>query len=635
MYGALIISDDSVFLQQAQRFITNVNREIDVSVLNDISKLRGALSDRDKIDVIVCDHDPPKMDAIAVFNELSRMNDLCPFIIMTKNPDGDVAIKAFELKMDYYVSRSNVINFYMDLASKIVLSAEKKRITDDRVLNDRRTETLLNMAKMQDREFGEILNYALNSGVKFTNSNMGYIAMYDSETEKLKMSAWSLGGPERCKMSNRQIMYDFDSTGVWGEPIRRRESIIINDYANEKKYHKNGTPDGHVPLNRLLMIPIFHNGKIMATAGVGNKAREYTEDDVKQFTLLMDGLMSIYHERMLQEENVRSERSLRDVLHSVPLGILILDKDLNTIMDNDYAKELVSSHSLCLSRDPVRIGNNELSRTISADLREFRNSDRDDMQFEHTFNIGNRDRAMKVVMAKSYGRNKALEGFTVIIDDITELVSKGKLLYNTMARINVLDSLINDDIRKSLSKMDEDIAKIPDSDGKAALKDSLKNLGHIMEFVREYHDVGVTDPQWQELSLVIDAAITVNKLEPGFLSHRTDGIKVLADPSFYNVFSGLITYSLTFGVHVTHCAVKCRLEDGELIISYSDDGTGIAIKDKADFTSGNSMDFGRGIYLAMNILRVSKFGVRENGLPGKGLSVEITVPPSYYSIDLE
>jgi hypothetical protein len=83
------------------------------------------------------------------------------------------------------------------------------------------------------------------------------------------------------------------------------------------------------------------------------------------------------------------------------------------------------------------------------------------------------------------------------------------------------------------------------------------------------------------------------------------------------------------------CAVKCRLEDGELIISYSDDGTGIAIKDKADFTSGNSMDFGRGIYLAMNILRVSKFGVRENGLPGKGLSVEITVPPSYYSIDLE
>lgn len=634
MYEVLLISSDEVLLQQARRFITNINNMINVHIHSDLSTLNPTLRTLSNLDVIVCDHDPPNIDAIAIFNDMNRMNYLRPFIIMTKKADGNVAIKAFELKMDYYVSRDNTMNFYMDLSSKIILCAEKVKIESYRQLSEKRMNALLSMATMHDREFSEILNYALESSVKLTNSTMGYIAMYEEDTKKLKMAAWSLGGPEECKMKNRQITYDFDSTGVWGEPIRQRKSIIINDYPSDSDYHKNGLPSGHVQLKRLLMIPIFHNGRILATAGVGNKVLEYTEDDTVQFTLLMEGLISIYHERMLEEENVKSERKLREVMLNAPVGIMIVDNNLSILESNEYARSLMASHSLCLSKEPLKSFSNDISRMISSDIDQVRES-RESKEFRHSIDKNGNDIVFKINVARVIGKGDEITGFIVIVDDITEIAHAEKALRQTMERMNVLDALINDDIKKSLKGLRFEIDRLPDSSDKEDMLAMIDGLDDVIRFVKEYHDVGIVDPKWQNLDDILDVAIRSNHVSPDFMDCSVKGVKILADPAFYNVFSNMLMYSITQGVRVTRCSVKCRIENGSLVITYSDDGVGIPYDKKASFASGASMEYGRGAYLAFNILRASGFRSKEVGVPGRGMTIEITVPVSNYSINWE
>ena len=632
MYRALIVSSDSKFLSQTKKFITNINSSITIETLNDPSKIRNTLMSAGHVDVIVCDHNPPAIDAVTIFSEMTRMNDLRPFIITTEHADGDVAIVAFELKMDYYLSRENIMNFYMDLASKIVLCSERRRLELERALNERRMKALMNLVMMREREFGDILDYALEESVTLTNSTVGYIAMYEEETKKLKMSAWSRGGLDRCKMEDRQIVYDFDSTGLWGEPIRQNRPMVINDYLKDAK--KKGTPAGHVPLNRLMMIPIYHNGKVLATAGVGNKAQEYTSDDLMQFTLLMDGLISIYHERMLEGENIKSERNLKEILQNAPVGIMIVDNEMSVIVENDYAGSMLSVISPRLPKESLRSGSNELSCFIAQDIEKVRDSGHK-LEFEHTVGQEDYDLVFKINIARTKGKNNDDAGFIIIIDDVSESVSAGRQHITAVERINLLDALINDDIRKFLASIEEEMRSIPPSPSADSIRKDIGALKEIMAFVEEYHDVGIQGPQWQHLEDVLRGIAEADGPNGGSVEYSAKGVRILADPSFCNVFSQLISYSRAGNGGSVSSSVKCRLEGGDLMIRYADNGAGIPYEKKDDFISGMTMGYGKGIYLAFNILKACGFRAKELGTPGKGMVLDISVPASKYSVSWE
>lgn len=422
MYGAIVISRDADFLKHTKRFIGNINKDIAIICVDDPDKLSEVLSSVDHVDVIVCDHNPPEMDAIAVFNERNRVNDLRPFIIITKNSDGNVAIKAFELRMDYYMSRDRVSDFYINLASKIVLCAERRKQELDRALNERRMRALVNMANMHNYPFEEILNYALESSVSLTSSQMGYVATFEHDTRKLKMMAWSQAGLDMCKMKNRPIYYDLDTTGVWGEPIRQRRSVIINDYKNDSDYVKKGIPTGHVRLQRMMMIPIIQDGIVVATAGVANKPEGYTEDDEMQFILLMDGMMSIYKERMLENESIRRGRGLEGFLKHAPIGVILLDNDVFIVECNVFAEKLIKSYNMCLSETPFGDQTNKVLKFVISEASKVKDDQRTSSSEYIVDHKGSRT-ILKFLSSVTKNKDGENTGFMVIIDDITENVN--------------------------------------------------------------------------------------------------------------------------------------------------------------------------------------------------------------------
>jgi GAF domain-containing protein len=76
---------------------------------------------------------------------------------------------------------------------------------------------------------------------------------------------------------------------VWGEAVRRRAPLILNDYTAAHE-GKKGLPEGHVPLTRILVVPFFSRGKITAVAAVANRSTDYSQEDVVQMTSFLNSI---------------------------------------------------------------------------------------------------------------------------------------------------------------------------------------------------------------------------------------------------------------------------------------------------------------------------------------------------------
>lgn len=278
MYKALFISMSDEFSQKVTKYISNINKDITIFSASNENEVRDVLEVNKNIDVIVCDHEPPKLDAIKIFNQRTRVGDLRPFIIVSPTIDADLAVKAFELRVDYYICKSSsAMNFYMNLASKIVICAERKHANTMQTINVKRLKALVQISRMNDRPFKEVIEYVLRTTIELTNSRFGYIALYDSNKRSLRLIAYSQGLDEYHQtVTNIDRTYPLDEVGLWGVPILKKQNVRINDFNKDDIYNSKQWPsDINLPIEglditRTVMIPIIHNGVVLATAGVAN-----------------------------------------------------------------------------------------------------------------------------------------------------------------------------------------------------------------------------------------------------------------------------------------------------------------------------------------------------------------------------
>ncbi|MFB9272892.1 GAF domain-containing protein [Lutibacter litoralis] len=169
--------------------------------------------------------------------------------------------------------------------------------------NNARLESLLRVTQLSTNSIQELLDYALHEAIELTNSKIGYIYFYDENNKQFSLNTWSRDVMKECEVMNPQTIYDLDSTGCWGEAVRQKKPIVINDYQAENPL-KKGTPHGHVKLSKFMTIPVIFDGQIVAVSGVGNKPTDYDNSDIRQLTLLMDNVWKI-SERLSLQENLK------------------------------------------------------------------------------------------------------------------------------------------------------------------------------------------------------------------------------------------------------------------------------------------------------------------------------------------
>ncbi|MBU1042701.1 MAG: PAS domain S-box protein [Proteobacteria bacterium] len=155
-----------------------------------------------------------------------------------------------------------------------------------------RRSALLRLHEMHNVGRDDLLDFALEQVQVLTASPLGYIYAYDDVRRQFTLHSWSAGAMEQCNMQHKPTRYDLDATGIWGDAVRLREPILVNDFAAPDP-RKKGLPEGHAPLSRFLTLPVIRAGRVVAVVGVGNKQAPYLDEDITQLKLFTDALWSM------------------------------------------------------------------------------------------------------------------------------------------------------------------------------------------------------------------------------------------------------------------------------------------------------------------------------------------------------
>ena len=164
---------------------------------------------------------------------------------------------------------------------------------------DKVSETYRLIAECMLKPFIDVqkhLDFVLSEAIKLTSSEYGYIYFYDEDKKEFTLNSWTNGVMRDCLIMEKQTKYQLDKTGLWGEVVRQRKPIIINDYGMPNPL-KKGVPKGHVAIKKYMSIPLFENNKIVAVIGFANKKTDYTQNDVQVITILMTGVWNAVKKR--------------------------------------------------------------------------------------------------------------------------------------------------------------------------------------------------------------------------------------------------------------------------------------------------------------------------------------------------
>ncbi|PLX20262.1 MAG: hypothetical protein C0599_09380, partial [Salinivirgaceae bacterium] len=160
--------------------------------------------------------------------------------------------------------------------------------------NESRLKSLVSIFQRDFHEHRELLDFSLEESIKLTESKLGFICLYDNKTEQFSLFSWSKEAMKECNIEDPQSIFKLEKTGIWGDAVREKRAIIINDY-HAPNSHKKGIPKGHAKLKKVIVIPVHFNNQIVAVVGVANKETDYTQNDVLHLDILMKNTWSILH----------------------------------------------------------------------------------------------------------------------------------------------------------------------------------------------------------------------------------------------------------------------------------------------------------------------------------------------------
>ena len=178
---------------------------------------------------------------------------------------------------------------------------ERKQTEEIMQLNSLRMNALLDLNRMIKASFSDIADFVLANVSFVTKSEYGFVGLMNKDESVFFAHSWAKDVTDICLIDDKSIEFPIETAGIWGDAVRKRKVIIVNDYTDPNT-HQTGLPEGHVPLSRILSIPIFEDNKIVAVATVANKETNYDDSDVMQITLLMDGMWKLIQRQKAEEK---------------------------------------------------------------------------------------------------------------------------------------------------------------------------------------------------------------------------------------------------------------------------------------------------------------------------------------------
>ncbi|MDP2797561.1 MAG: PAS domain S-box protein [Methanoregula sp.] len=339
-------------------------------------------------------------------------------------------------------------------------------------------------------------------------------------------------------------------------------------------------------------------------------------------------------ERKRMEESLReSEENFHSMFENHDSIMLLIEPETGKIIDANLAAERFYSRArkeLCtLSIEEI----NTLPLEVIASERAKAAQGR--VTF---FTVPHRTESGEVRIVEVHSSPIARRGKTIlfsIIHDVTERRQAEEALQQANKKLNLLSGITRHDITNQLLALNGFVEllhlKIPDPSFEgyfSRITKASSQINAMITFSKEYEQIGVRAPVWQNLQTLVNSA--GNSASLGQVTLKNDmpaNTEVFADPLIVKVFFNLIDNAVRHGRKMTTIRFSFETRNGDRIIVCEDDGNGVVNEEKKRiFDRGFGKNTGFGLAISREILDITGITIKETGKPGDGARFEITVP---------
>jgi signal transduction histidine kinase len=439
-------------------------------------------------------------------------------------------------------------------------------------VEESRAKKLLSMNQMIKEPLIDLIQYALESSVQHSSSEMGYVVFFNQNEEIEHIHVWSqLDGHMKCE-NHSQLMFPNTHSTEWREVVINRTNQINNEEQNVFYTDtKNGTA---IPIVRQLIIPIIQEASLILLVGVANKTEDYTYYDAYQLTLLMQGLITIMQKKRADERVLEINKDLEQKTQELKASLKVIQQTQNQLVESEKMAslgELVAgiAHEI---NTPIGLAVTESS------FMEYKTSELSKKYRTSTMKRSDLEKYMKTVTEASVGILKNLNRAANLIQNFKQV---------------------------AVDQSSEQKRKINVSQYLNEILISLRP-----KYKRTTHDVSVNCPD--DIDIVTF---------PG---------------AFYQVISNLIMNSLIHGfenIDNGEMIFNISLKESNILIDYSDNGKGIDSKnisrifDPFFTTKRGKGGTGLGLHIVYNLVVQNLQGkITCTSEPDAGCRFLITLP---------
>ena len=606
------------------------------------------------------DGTPYKPNAVPLARAILYGESVKEELIVRREDDEDryVMANASPVKDEHGDVIAGVVVF-LDITNRIKTENERR-------LNETRLEISDRILRMYGADEREIADFVRDRMLELLDSPIGFIGTITEDDSHMTVNSWSQSVMDQCKITGIPLSFPISGSGLWGEPLRQKKPIIINDY-NVPHPYKQGYPQGHAAIYRYMAVPVFEGERIVMLAAVGNKPTPYTDVDAFQLSQLVHVMHELIQKKRKDNALVNSEERWRSMAKSSPDHILLLDRNLKIEFANSASpglsvEQLIGTELAAYAEKDAQ---NHIQETLSTTLETGRPG-----SYETSYITP--DNTMIYYESRVVPRMVSGEivGLTISARDVTinkraetqKALLEAKLRQaQKMEAIGTLSGGIAHDFNNILSiilgNTELALEDLPDSHPSKNFIYQIKTAGmrardmvrQILNFSRQSHmekePVNISQLVTESLKLLrasLPATIEIDQTIP-FISSV-----VMANPTQVNqVVMNLCINSAyamdnegTLKVKLGEYPIDERetdlpegLKPGNYIrISVTDTGCGISpdirekIFDPYFTTKETGKGSGMGLSVVYGIIKEHRGGIKVESIPGKGSTFHIFLP---------